>query len=151
MKKQAMAWTALAVVGLMADVAPGQETVQAPGAMPAVTAQPMQTTTYYRTGLFGRMRARRQTVVSQPMTVVPASTTTQTPMPANSGVQQAQAINPQTNVRQSGYLPLQSGSGVQQAQATQAAPMTTTAMADAPVVEQRRMGLLARLRARRGN
>ncbi len=145
MRKWMLACAVVTVAGFWADAAPAQEPIQAPTPV-VVPAQTM--TTAPRTGLFGRLRARRQgMVVSQP--VVLDSTTTQVKtMPTLQPVRQAQATNPGTgtNVQQAQYPPIQGG--VQQAQATTTSTMPTTVMPMQTV--QPRQGLFARMRARRG-
>jgi hypothetical protein len=100
-----------------------------------------------RVGLFGRVRARRQVVVVGtpvvPVTTMPVST-----MPMVMPVQGAKA--PATTVQQAGYPPIQGGAP-QAPAAMPAAGTTMPAMVMAPeYYAAPRMGLFARLRARRG-
>jgi hypothetical protein len=131
---------------LLADQAPAQE----PATIPAtVTNSSEIMTPAPRVGLFGRLRERRgmTTTVNQPIVQAQAIE----PQP----VVQAQAIQPQPIAAQ------QTPSGVQQAQysekvampatpAMSATAMPATAMPAQMQVVETRQGLLARLRARRG-
>ncbi len=150
MRKWMLMCAVVTVAGFWAVPAPAQEPIQAP--TQTVTSAPPSTMMAPRMGLFSRMRARRQmTVVSEP--VVPASTM---PMPmakmptTMSPVQQAQGAQAPSTVQQAQYPPT-AQSGVQQAQANMpaATTMPATSMTTTEYVAPR-MGLFARMRARRG-
>jgi hypothetical protein len=140
MRKWMLACAVVTAASFWAETASAQEPIQAPTQVVA----PTQTVTIApRTGLFGRMRARRQViVVSEP--VVPTM-----PM-ANMPMQPAQGAKAPSTVQQAGYPPIQGGTP--QAPATMPAATTTmpaTVMTPEYYVAPR-MGLFARLRTRRG-
>jgi hypothetical protein len=146
MRKWMLACAVVTVAGFWAVPAPAQESIPAP--TQTVSSAQTVTTMQPRTGLFSRLRARRQmTVVSEPM--VASSTTAVTTMPRLTPVQQAQGTQTPSTVQQAQYPPTQGG--VQQAQATMPAASTTMpATITTTEYVAPRQGLLARLLARRG-
>jgi hypothetical protein len=127
MRKWMLLCAVVVAAGFLADRAPAQEPAKiAPSVI--TTSEPVMVAP--RAGLFSRMRERRgmTTMVSQPVIQ------TQAGVPMTSGVQQAQALEPQI------------GSKVQQAQGTEIIAMPATQMQ----VMETRQGLLPRLRARLG-
>jgi hypothetical protein len=124
MRKWTLLCGAVIAVGFLATQASAQESIkQEPIPLPKTVIQSSQPVVVQPTGLFGRMRARRGivTTVNQPIVQAQA-------VDATGKVVQAQDTQP----------------GVQ--------PGTMPAQTQAPmqVMPERRMGLLARLRDRRG-